>query len=101
MGIDVVTSNYDEMYTFLLCTKIVKSIQLQQIIIFRNSFLVIKHIKGKKIKERNIQCKNYECIDWNLQSLDDVKLMHLMHINNSVADQLSNDAIKLDKGIIV
>jgi len=89
------------MYTFLLCTKIVKSLQLQHIIIFRNSFLVIKHIKGKKLKEGNIQCKNYECINWNLQSLDDVKLMHLTHLNNSVVDQLANDAIKLDKGIIV
>ena len=89
------------MYTFLLCTKIVKSLQLQQIIIFRNSFLVIKHIKGKKLKEGNIQYKNYECINWNLQSLDGVKLMHLTHLNNSVADQLANDAIKLDKGIIM
>ena len=89
------------MYTFHLCTEIVKSLQLPQIIIFRNSFLVIKHIKGKKRKEGNIQCKNYECIDWNLQSLDDMKLMHLTHLNNLVADQLANDAIKLDKGIIV
>ena len=44
---------------------------------------------------------NYECIKWNFQSLDDMKLMHLMHLNNSVADKLANDAIKLDKGIIV
>ena len=78
-----------------------KSLQLQHIIIFRNSFLVIKHIKGKKLKEWNIQCKNYECINWNLESLDDVKLMHLTHLNNSIADQLANDAIKLDKGIII
>ena len=89
------------MHTFLLCTEIVKSLQLQQTIIFRNSFLVIKHIKGKKLKEGNIQCRNYECINWNLQSLDDMKLMHLMHLNNLFAHQLSNDAIKLDKGIIV
>ena len=60
-----------------------------------------KAFKGKKLKEGNIQCKNYERINWNLQILDDMKLMHLMHLNNSVADQLSNDAIKLDKGIIV
>ena len=89
------------MYTFLLCTKIVKSLQLQQIIIFRNLFLVIKHIKGKQFKEGNIRGGNYECINWNLQSLDDAKLMHLRHLKNLVADQLSNDAIKLDKGIIV
>ena len=89
------------MYTFLLCTKIVKSLLLQHIIIFRNSFLVIKHIKGKKLKEGNTQCKNYECINWNLQSLDGVKLMNLTHLNNSVVDELANDAIKLDKGIIV
>ena len=68
---------------------------------FRNSFLVIKHIKGKKLKEGNIQGKNYECLNWNLQSIDDVKLMHLTHLNNSVVDQLPNDAIKLDEGIIV
>ena len=78
-----------------------KSLQVQHIIIFRNLFLVIKHIKGKKLKEGNIQGKNYECINWILQILDDVKLMHLTHLNNSVADRLSNDAIKLDKGIIV
>ena len=78
-----------------------KSLQLQQIIIFRNSFLVIKHIKGKELKEGNIQCRNYECINGNLQSLDNVKLMNLRHLNNTVADQLANDAIKLDKGIIV
>ena len=89
------------MYTLFLCTKIVKSLQLQQIISFRNSFLVIKHIKGRKLKEGNIQCKNYKCINWNLQSLDDVKLMHLTHLNNSATYQLANDAIKLDKGIIV
>ena len=64
-------------------------------------FLFIKHINGKKIKEGNTQCKNYEWINWNLQNLDDMKLMHLTHLNNSVADQLANDAIKLDKGIIV
>ena len=78
-----------------------KSLQVQHIIIFRNSFLVIENIKGKKLKEGNIQGKNYECINWNLQSLDDMKLMHLTHFNNLVADQLANDAIKLDKGIIV
>ena len=78
-----------------------KSLQLQQIIIFRNLFLIIKHIKWKKLKEGNIQCRNYECINWNLQSLDDMKLMHLTHLNNSVADQLANNAIKLEKGIIV
>ena len=78
-----------------------KSLQVQHIIIFRNPFLVIKQIKGKKIKEGNIQGKNYESINWILQSLDEVKLMHLTHLNNLVADQLSNDAIKLDKGIIV
>ena len=78
-----------------------KSLQLQQIITSRNSFLVIKHIKGKKLKEGNIQCTNYECINWNLQILDSVKLMHLTHLNNSIADQLANDAIKLDKGIVV
>ena len=89
------------MYTFLLCTKIVKSLQLQQIIIFRNSFLVIKNIKGKKLKEGNIQGKNYECINWIFQSLDHMKLMLLTHLNNSVADQLANDAIKSDKEIIV
>ena len=68
---------------------------------FRNSFLVINHIKGKKLKEGNIQGRNYECIKWNLQSLNDLKLMHFTHLNNSVAHQLANDAIKLDKGIIV
>ena len=58
-------------------------------------------MKGKKLKKGNIQGKNYECINWNLQSLNNMKLMHLMHLNNSVAYQLANDAIKLDKGIIV
>ena len=78
-----------------------KSLQLQHIIIFRNLFLVIKHIKGKKLKEENMQGMNYEFINWNLQSPNDVKLMTLMHLNNLVANQLANDAIKLDKGIIV
>ena len=78
-----------------------KSLQLQQIRIFRNSFLVIKHIKGKKLEEGNIQCKNHECISWNLQILNNMKLMHLTHLSNLVVDQFSNDAIKLDKGIIV